>query len=53
MSIELERYIRNHVVEASRSKVPFNAWVVKVIKSHTRDIRHSYHGNKIDRVYGM
>ena len=36
---EIVRYIRNYVVDSSRIKGPFNAWAVKVLKSHTRDIR--------------
>ena len=37
--VEPARYIRNHVVEASRRKGPFNAWAVKVLKDHTGAIR--------------
>ena len=36
---EIVRYIRNYVVDSSRIKVPFNAWVVIILKSHTRAIR--------------
>ena len=43
VSVEILGYIINHVVEAYRRKVPFNAWVVNVLKGHNRDSRHLYH----------
>ena len=36
--VELARYIRNHVVEASRRKVHFNAWALNFLKGNTRAI---------------
>ena len=39
VTIELEIYIINNLVESSRRKIPFNVWVVKVQKGHTRAIR--------------
>ena len=51
--VELRRYIRNHVVEASRRKCPFNAWGVNVLKGHNRDIRRLYRVNDIDRGYRL
>ena len=33
--VELVRYIRNHGVEASSRKVPFNSWSVKFLKGPT------------------
>ena len=53
IQVELERYIRNHVVEVSSRKGNFNAWEVKVLKGHTRDIRRLYHVKDIDRGYMM
>ena len=51
--VELVRYTRNHVVEASRIKVPFNVWTVKVLKGHTRSIRNSYFVKGVDRFYRL
>ena len=51
--VKLKRYIRNHVVEASRRKCPFNAWGVNVLKGHNRDIRRLYRVNDIDRGYRL
>ena len=36
--VELARYIRNHVVEASRRKGHFNAWALNFLKGNTRAI---------------
>ena len=47
----LARYIRNYVLELSRIKGPLNDWVVKVIKGHTRAIRHLYRVMDIDNIY--
>ena len=47
----LARYIRNYVLELSRIKGPLNDWVVKVIKGHTRAIRHLYCVMDIDNIY--
>ena len=51
--VELVRYIINHVVEASRRNFHFNARVVKVLKVHTKAIRHLYHVEDIDKVYRL
>ena len=51
--IELARYIRNHVVEAFRRKVPFNAWAFNVLKCHTRAIRRLYSYREIDMSYRL
>ena len=51
--VELARYIRNNVVEASRRKGPFNAWAVKVLKDHTRDIILFYCVKDIGRGYRL
>ena len=40
--VEIARYIRNHVLEASRRNGTLNAWEVKVLKGHTRAIRRLY-----------
>ena len=47
--VELTRYIRNHVLEASMRKGTFNVWAVKFPKIHTRDNRCLYHVKDIDR----
>ena len=51
--VEIARYIRNHVLEASREKGFFNAWGVKVLKGHTRAIRKLYRVRDIDRCYRL
>ena len=51
--VALRRYIINHVVEASRIKVHFNAWAAKVLKGHTRNNRRLYHVKGIIRGYRM
>ena len=48
--VEIERYIRYHVVEAFIRKGPFDYWVVKVFKGHTRYIRNFYRFKDIYRV---
>ena len=49
--IELWKYIRANAVEASRRKVPFNSWSIKVIKDNTRSIRCLYRVKSVDMVY--
>ena len=51
--IELARYIRKHVVEASSIKGTFNAWVIKFLKGHTIDIRCLYHVTEVDKGYRL
>ena len=51
--VKIARYIRDHVVEASRIKVPLNSWMVKAIKCHTRSNRHLYRVKDIYRVYKL
>ena len=51
--VELARYIRNHVVEASRRKGPFNAWAIKVLKGHIITIRCLYHVKEVVRGYSL
>ena len=41
------------MVEATSRKGPFNDWVVKVLKGHTRSIRHLYHVEDIGRGYRL
>ena len=41
------------MVEASRIKAPFAAWVVKVKKGHTKAIRRFYRVRDIDRGYKL
>ena len=51
--VGLAIYIRNHDVEASSRKVPFNSWVVKVLNDHTRAISRLYHVKEIGGGYRM
>ena len=51
--VELEKYIRNHVVESSRIKGNLNDWAVKVMKVNTRAIRRLYRVRGIDRGYRL
>ena len=51
--VQLAKYIINHVVEAYIRKVPFNSWMVKVIKGHNRAIRHLYCVKDSVRVYRL
>ena len=51
--VELARYIRNHMVEASRRKYSLNAWVVKFLKGNSIAISHLYHAKYIDRFYRL
>ena len=51
--VELERYIRNHMVESSKIKGYLNDWEVKVIKVNTRSIRRLYRVKGIDRGYRL
>ena len=37
--IELVRYVENYVVESSIGKFSYNAWDIKVLKIHTRDVK--------------
>ena len=39
LPIELARYVKNYVVEASRWKGIYNAWYIKVLKGHTRAVK--------------
>ena len=41
------------MVEASRRKLPFNAWEVRVLKDHTISIRRLYHVKDIDKGYRL
>ena len=41
------------MIETCRRKGTFNAWVVKVLKGHTRAIRHFYYIKDIDRGYRL
>ena len=39
LPIELSRYVKNCVVEASRRKFVYNDWSTKVLKGHTRAVK--------------
>ena len=49
LPVELARYIKNHMVEASMIKGPFNNWVFNVLKGHTIVIRFLYRVRYIGR----
>ena len=51
--VEISRYTRNHVIEVSKRKGPFDAWAVKVLKVHTRANMRLYNIRYIDRGYSM
>ena len=51
--VEQARYIKDHVLVASRRKGPFNAWAVKAIKGHTISIRRLYCVKEINRGYRL
>ena len=51
LPVEIARYIKNYVIEASMRKGTFNDWVIKFLKGHTRAIRRLYHVRDIDRDY--
>ena len=51
--VELLRYIRNYVVEASGRKGPFNTWGFKVINGQNRSIRCMYPVRDIDWGYRL
>ena len=53
LPVELARYTLNCVLEASRRKVHFNAWAVKVLKGHIRAIRCLYCVKDIGRGYRL
>ena len=53
VSVDLGRYIRNHVVEASRRTGTSSAWAVNILKGYTRDISCLYRVTEIGRGYRL
>ena len=51
--VELARFIRNHVLDASMIKGTFNDWKLKVIKGNNGAIRRLYRVQDIGRGYSL
>ena len=52
-SVELARYIRNHVIDTYSRKGTVNAWELNVLKGQNISCRQIYDVNEVDRVYSL